>query len=60
MIDGKVTDQSKFYTGDSKMVQKFSIGAMVFKDSVSSSESSQVLFEKKNSIELHFVKYIFF
>ncbi|XP_074539952.1 zona pellucida sperm-binding protein 3 [Halichoeres trimaculatus] len=44
MIDGKVTSQSKFYTGDSTMVQKFSIGAMVFKDSISSSASSQQLY----------------
>ncbi|XP_034543600.1 zona pellucida sperm-binding protein 3 [Notolabrus celidotus] len=44
MIDGKLTDQSKFLTGDSKMVQKFSIGALIFKDSISSSSSSQQLY----------------
>lgn len=42
MIDGKLNEQSKFLTGASKMSQKFSIGAFVFKDMVSSSSSSQV------------------
>ncbi|XP_041640666.1 zona pellucida sperm-binding protein 3 [Cheilinus undulatus] len=40
MIDGKLTDQSKFLPGDSKMVQKFSVGALIFSSSVSSSSSS--------------------
>ncbi|CAJ1052664.1 zona pellucida sperm-binding protein 3 [Xyrichtys novacula] len=44
MIDSKLTDQSKFLTGNSKTMQKFSIGALVFKDSVSSSSSSQQLY----------------
>uniref|UniRef100_UPI0037E88625 zona pellucida sperm-binding protein 3 n=1 Tax=Semicossyphus pulcher TaxID=241346 RepID=UPI0037E88625 len=42
MIDGKLTDQSKFITGDSMMVQKFSVGALIFKDSVSTSTSQQL------------------
>ncbi|XP_071359531.1 zona pellucida sperm-binding protein 3 [Trachinotus anak] len=44
MIDSKVTVQSKFLSGDSKMVQKFSVGALVFKDMVSPSSSSQQLY----------------
>lgn len=42
MIDGKVTDQSKFLTGTSKMVQKFSVGALTFQQTVPTSSSSQV------------------
>ncbi|XP_041838382.1 zona pellucida sperm-binding protein 3 [Melanotaenia boesemani] len=37
MIDGKLSMQSKFLAGDSKMVQKFSVGAFIFKDSSSTS-----------------------
>ncbi|KAM7009831.1 zona pellucida sperm-binding protein 3 [Tautogolabrus adspersus] len=44
MIDSKLTEQSKFLTGDSKMAQKFSVGALIFKDSVSSSSSTQQLY----------------
>ncbi|XP_073329199.1 zona pellucida sperm-binding protein 3 [Pagrus major] len=43
MIDGKVTVQSKFLMGASKMVQKFSVGSLIFKDTASSA-SSQELF----------------
>lgn len=42
MIDGKVTDQSKFLAGASKKTQRFSIGAFIFKDMVSSQTSTQV------------------
>lgn len=42
MVDGKVSYQSKFLTGSSKMVQKFSVGALIFKDQASTS-SSKVL-----------------
>ncbi|XP_041789519.1 zona pellucida sperm-binding protein 3 [Chelmon rostratus] len=44
MIDGKVTDQSKFLTGTSKMVQKFSVGALTFQQTVPTSSSSQQLY----------------
>lgn len=43
MIDGKANYQSKFLTGSSKMVQKFSVGALVFKDLITPSSTSQVL-----------------
>lgn len=42
MIDGKVTVLSKFLTGASKMVQKFSVGSLIFKDTASTL-STQVL-----------------
>lgn len=42
MVDGKVTGQSKFLSGSSKMVQKFSVGSLIFKNAVSTSSSSQV------------------
>lgn len=42
MIDGEVTDQSKFLTADTKMIQLFSVGSMVFKDADPTSGSSQV------------------
>lgn len=51
MIDGKVTDQSKFLTGTSKMVQKFSVGALIFKD-VASTSASQVL-SRTNCTDLY-------
>lgn len=35
MIDGKVMLQSKFLTGSSKMVQRLTVGAVIFKDSAS-------------------------
>ncbi|XP_040893065.1 zona pellucida sperm-binding protein 3 [Toxotes jaculatrix] len=44
MIDGKVTEQSKFLSGASKMVQKFSVGAFIFKNTGSTSSSSQQLY----------------
>ncbi|XP_044047435.1 zona pellucida sperm-binding protein 3 [Siniperca chuatsi] len=44
MIDGKVTKQSKFLTCASKMVQKFSVGALIFKGHVSTHASSQQLY----------------
>ncbi|XP_070781317.1 zona pellucida sperm-binding protein 3 [Enoplosus armatus] len=44
MIDGKMTEQSKFIASASKMVQKFSVGALIFKDKVSTSSSSQQLY----------------
>ncbi|KAI3352847.1 hypothetical protein L3Q82_019423 [Scortum barcoo] len=44
MVDGKVTKQSKFLTGASKMVQKFSVDAMIFKDMASTSSSPQQLY----------------
>ncbi|XP_040001668.1 zona pellucida sperm-binding protein 3 [Xiphias gladius] len=44
MIDGKVTEQSKFLSGASKMVQKFSVDAFIFKDMASTSSSSQQLY----------------
>lgn len=47
MIDGKLTGQSKFHTGSSKMVQKFTVGSLIFKDMVSTSSSSQVLLSKQ-------------
>ncbi|XP_010732496.2 zona pellucida sperm-binding protein 3 [Larimichthys crocea] len=42
MVDGKVSYQSKFLTGSSKMVQKFSVGALIFKDQASTSSSKQL------------------
>uniref|UniRef100_A0A8C6K597 Zona pellucida glycoprotein 3c n=1 Tax=Nothobranchius furzeri TaxID=105023 RepID=A0A8C6K597_NOTFU len=36
MMDGKVVTQSKFLSGDSKMIQKFSVGAFIFRQGVSS------------------------
>ncbi|XP_067352714.1 zona pellucida sperm-binding protein 3 [Channa argus] len=42
MIDSNVTDQSKFLTSASKTVQKFTVGAFMFKDAVST--SSQKLY----------------
>lgn len=42
MIDSKANQQSKFLTGSSKMAQKFSVGALVFKDLVTPSSTSQV------------------
>lgn len=57
MTDGKVTEQSKFLSGASKMVQKFSVGALVFKDMVSTSSSSQVLL-RASGTELYTVKYM--
>ncbi|KAM9363609.1 zona pellucida sperm-binding protein 3 [Symphorus nematophorus] len=44
MTDGKVTTQSKFLPGASKMVLKFSLGSMIFKDVASSSSSTQQLY----------------
>ncbi|XP_035515495.1 zona pellucida sperm-binding protein 3 [Morone saxatilis] len=44
MIDGVVTDQSKFITDSSKMTQKFSVGALIFQDNISTSSSSQQLY----------------
>ncbi|XP_017272410.2 zona pellucida sperm-binding protein 3 isoform X2 [Kryptolebias marmoratus] len=41
MIDGKVTTQSKFLTGDSKMTQKFSVAAFIFKEGASSTSPQQ-------------------
>ncbi|KAM8771514.1 zona pellucida sperm-binding protein 3 [Acanthopagrus schlegelii] len=42
MIDSKVTVLSKFLTGTSKMVQKFSVGALIFKDTASTSSTRQL------------------
>ncbi|KAM9857697.1 zona pellucida sperm-binding protein 3 [Aulostomus maculatus] len=42
MIDGKVTQLSKFLPGSSKITQKFSVGAFVFKDVLSQSPSQQL------------------
>lgn len=50
MIDGKVTDQSKFLTGASKKTLRFSVGALIFKDMVSSLPSTQVV--PKNATDL--------
>lgn len=35
MIDGKVMLESKFLSGSSKMVQRLTVGAVIFKDSAS-------------------------
>ncbi|XP_044202142.1 zona pellucida sperm-binding protein 3 [Thunnus albacares] len=42
MIDGKLNAQSKFLTGSSKMTQRFSVGAFIFKDTASSSSTQQL------------------
>ncbi|KAG8015138.1 Zona pellucida sperm-binding protein 3 [Nibea albiflora] len=42
MVDSKVSYQSKFLSGSSKMVQKFSVGALIFKDQASTSSSKQL------------------
>ncbi|XP_074485182.1 zona pellucida sperm-binding protein 3 [Sebastes fasciatus] len=44
MIDGKATELSKFLPCTPNMAQKFSVGALVFKDQVSTSSSSQQLY----------------
>ncbi|XP_068178602.1 zona pellucida sperm-binding protein 3 isoform X2 [Antennarius striatus] len=44
LIDGMMTDQSKFHDGPSKIIQKFSVGAIVFKDKASISLSPQQLY----------------
>uniref|UniRef100_A0A8C4IEI3 Zona pellucida glycoprotein 3c n=1 Tax=Dicentrarchus labrax TaxID=13489 RepID=A0A8C4IEI3_DICLA len=44
MIDGVVTGQSKFHSDASKMTQKFSVVALIFKDKISTSSSSQQLY----------------
>ncbi|XP_063739327.1 zona pellucida sperm-binding protein 3 [Eleginops maclovinus] len=44
MIDSKVSLLSKFITGTSKISQKFSISALIFKDKVSTSSKSQQLY----------------
>ncbi|KAM6940408.1 zona pellucida sperm-binding protein 3 [Xenentodon cancila] len=41
MIDGKTTVQSKFLPGNSKMVQKFSVGSFIFKDGTSTTSPQQ-------------------
>uniref|UniRef100_A0A1A8MKX9 Zona pellucida glycoprotein 3c n=1 Tax=Nothobranchius pienaari TaxID=704102 RepID=A0A1A8MKX9_9TELE len=41
MVDGKVVTQSKFLSGDSKMIQKFSVGAFIFRQGVSSTSPQQ-------------------
>ncbi|XP_026025864.1 zona pellucida sperm-binding protein 3 [Astatotilapia calliptera] len=41
MIDGKVMLQSKFLTGSSKMVQRLTVGAVIFKDSASMISSQE-------------------
>ncbi|XP_072240047.1 zona pellucida sperm-binding protein 3 [Leuresthes tenuis] len=42
MIDNKITLQSKFLAGDSKMVQKFSVGTFIFNDSASTTSPKQL------------------
>ncbi|XP_038570675.1 zona pellucida sperm-binding protein 3-like [Micropterus salmoides] len=42
MIDGKENEQSRFLAGASEMVQKFSLGALIFKNGVSASSSQQL------------------
>lgn len=54
MIDGKENEQSRFLAGASEMVQKFSLGALIFKNGVSAS-SSQVL-SRGSCTELNAVK----
>ncbi|XP_071764874.2 zona pellucida sperm-binding protein 3 [Centroberyx gerrardi] len=44
MVDGMVTDQSKFITDASEMTQTFRIGAFIFKDMVSSAASPKQLY----------------
>uniref|UniRef100_A0A3Q2Q399 Zona pellucida glycoprotein 3c n=1 Tax=Fundulus heteroclitus TaxID=8078 RepID=A0A3Q2Q399_FUNHE len=41
MIDSKKSGQSKFLSGDSKMVQKFSMGAFVFQESAATASEQQ-------------------
>ncbi|XP_005925069.1 zona pellucida sperm-binding protein 3 [Haplochromis burtoni] len=41
MIDGKVMLQSKFLSGSSKMVQRLTVGAVIFKDSASMISSQE-------------------
>uniref|UniRef100_A0A1A8F2W6 Zona pellucida glycoprotein 3c n=2 Tax=Nothobranchius korthausae TaxID=1143690 RepID=A0A1A8F2W6_9TELE len=41
MVDGKVVTQSKFLSGDSKMIQKFSVGAFIFRQGVPSTSPQQ-------------------
>lgn len=56
MIDGKLSNESRFLTGASKTAQKFSVGAFIFPDMISSSTSSQVL-SRDSDPELRNVKY---
>ncbi|KAG7223844.1 hypothetical protein INR49_026527, partial [Caranx melampygus] len=44
MMDSKANQQSKFLTGSSKMVQKFCVGALIFKDLLTPSSTSQQLY----------------
>ncbi|XP_032398951.1 zona pellucida sperm-binding protein 3 [Etheostoma spectabile] len=44
MVDGMMTDQSKFISGTSKVVLRFSVVAAIFKNMVSSASSSQQLY----------------
>ncbi|XP_024914509.1 zona pellucida sperm-binding protein 3 [Cynoglossus semilaevis] len=44
MVDGKQSHQSKFLTSSSKIVQKFTVGAFIFKDMISTSSFSQQLY----------------
>ncbi|CAK6962868.1 zona pellucida sperm-binding protein 3 [Scomber scombrus] len=51
MIDGKMNKQSKFLTGDSKMTQKFTVGAFVFKDLLTSGSTTQQLYMRCELIQ---------
>ncbi|XP_058495580.1 zona pellucida sperm-binding protein 3 [Solea solea] len=44
MVDGKETAQSKFLTSSSKLIQKFTVAAFVFTESLSTSGTSKKLY----------------
>ncbi|XP_008281081.1 zona pellucida sperm-binding protein 3 [Stegastes partitus] len=53
MIDGKVMLQSKFLPADSKMVQKFSVGAFIFKNVASTTSQQQLYMHCELSVGPH-------